>query len=390
MKNNWGVKKLGDFAHYDVPAGWSRKCLSEIFVLSAGGDVDKNKFSKIKDIRHQYPIYANALTNNGLYGYSSDYVVKSEAITISGRGDIGKVFFRSGKFTPIVRLITAIPKQNISAKFMSYACSRINFYNEMTGVPQLTIPQVSYFKVSYPSIKEQKAIVKVLETWDRGIEITQKLIEQKELQKKYLMQQLLTGKKRLKGFKGKWKKLRFDNVFNDYTMKNNMSQELLSATQEFGVIPRSMLKGRVMSPSGSLKNYKFVKKDSFIISLRSFQGGIEYSKYEGIISPAYTVLKNICNINKSFYRYFFKLYIFIEEYLRIAVIGIRDGKQISYPDLKSIKIPFPEVAEQTAIAEILSTADKEVEILKNKLEKLKEQKKGLMQKLLTGKIRLRI
>jgi type I restriction enzyme S subunit len=74
----------------------------------------------------------------------------------------------------------------------------------------------------------------------------------------------------------------------------------------------------------------------------------------------------------------------------MAVIGIRDGKQISYMDLQSIKIPFPTLNEQSAIAKILSAADKEIELLKNKISQLKLQKQGLMQKLLTGKIRLRI
>jgi type I restriction enzyme S subunit len=122
--------------------------------------------------------------------------------------------------------------------------------------------------------------------------------------------------------------------------------------------------------------------------LRSFQGGIEYSDYRGIVSPAYTVLKPKKEIISEFYKQYFKSYDFIE-HLAIAVIGIRDGKQISYEDFCSIKIPNPPLAEQTAIAEILSSADKEISLAQKKLSALKAQKKGLMQVLLTGKKRVK-
>ena len=119
---------------------------------------------------------------------------------------------------------------------------------------------------------------------------------------------------------------------------------------------RDMLNGKVMSPDGTLSGYKLIDIGDFVISLRSFQGGIEYSNYRGILSPAYTVLKSIMEINKDFYKYFFKSYRFIEKYLSISVIGIRDGKQISYSDLSSVKIPYPPIDEQQKIAKVLTPA----------------------------------
>ena len=180
-----------------IPEGWNVKKLEECFSFSAGGDVDKDCFSETKDDLHPYPIYANALTNEGLYGYSSKYKVKEECITITGRGDIGNVFYRKGYFTPIVRLITAIPNAGIKAKFMSYACSQIHFFDESTGVPQLTVPQVQWYKILLPPLAEQEKIAEILGTWDEAIEKLSSLIEQKKLLKKGLMQKLLTGKVRL-------------------------------------------------------------------------------------------------------------------------------------------------------------------------------------------------
>ncbi len=248
---------------------------------------------------------------------------------------------------------------------------------------QISYEDFSMLPICYPPLKEQEKIAEILSAWDDGIETLEKLIEQKEILKKATMQKLFLEKE-------SWKMMRFDKIFKDFCKKNCPEGRLLSATQEKGVIPRDMLSGKVMSPEGSLDGYKLIEADDFVISLRSFQGGLEYSKYRGILSPAYTVLKNIIDIDKDFYRHFFKSYKFIEKYLSISVIGIRDGKQISYSDLSSVKIPYPPLEEQEKIGKILNCYDEELQLLNSKLEKLKEQKKGLMQKLLTGKIRVKI
>jgi type I restriction enzyme, S subunit len=234
---------------------------------------------------------------------------------------------------------------------------------------------------------EQRAIAQVLSTADAAIHTTEKLIAQKELRKKWLMQQLLTGKKRLKGFEGEWKKLGAGEIFKSITKKGFADEELLSATQDRGMIPRTMLEGRVTMPTTGTEGFKLVEIGDFVISLRSFQGGLEYSYYRGLVSPAYTVLKPKKELNEEFYKQYFKSYEFIGR-LATAVIGIRDGKQISYDDFCIVKIPCPSIEEQTAIAQVLQAADKEISLLKAKAEKLREQKKGLMQVLLTGKKRL--
>ena len=251
-------------------------------------------------------------------------------------------------------------------------------------INQITSKDLGLLNVVLPaSYCEQKKIAEVLSCWDDGIEVLEKLLEKKQLHKKALEQMLFNEKK-------SWQLLRFDSIFKDYCKKNCPDERLLSATQENGVIPRDMLNGKVMSPDGTLSGYKLIDIGDFVISLRSFQGGIEYSNYRGILSPAYTVLKSIMEINKDFYKYFFKSYRFIEKYLSISVIGIRDGKQISYSDLSSVKIPYPPIDEQQKIAKVLNNCDEEIRLLDKKLEMLKLQKKGLMQKLLTGEIRVKI
>lgn len=260
---------------------------------------------------------------------------------------------------------------------------------DTSTIPQINNKHIIPYKFPLPPLFEQTAIANCLSVWDNAIQRTQALIRQKELSKKWLMQQLLSGKKRLPGFDGEWKKTSAGEIFKSVSVKVNKNEELLSATQDKGIIPRSMLEARVTMPSGDLSAFKLVENGDFVISLRSFQGGLEYSEYRGIVSPAYTVLKPKQKICNEFFKQYFKSYDFIG-HLAIAVIGIRDGKQVSYEDFCFVKIPFPTAEEQSAIARVLQAADKEIIMLKTKLEKLREQKKGLMQVLLTGINRLKV
>lgn len=265
----------------------------------------------------------------------------------------------------------------------------VKIISQRSGQPGINAAEYSSLQLPVPPLAEQKKIAEVLGVWDKAIEKQSQLIEQLTLRKRGLMQQLLTGKKRLPGFSGEWRKEKAGSIFENSSVRSNKSEPLLSATQEYGVVPRDMLETRVTMPSGNLSSFKRVDIGDFVISLRSFEGGIEYSKYSGIVSPAYTVLKKKHNVNDIFYKAYFKSHEFIQR-LAIAVIGIRDGKQISYSDFCYIRIPLPSFEEQTAIAEVLTAADREIELAQQKLELLRQQKRGLMQQLLTGKKRVKL
>ncbi len=236
--------------------------------------------------------------------------------------------------------------------------------------------------IPLPSIEEQKAIASLLEKWDTAIEKTEALIDAKEKRFKWLITRLIAQSCK------HWNHYKANELFKNISCKGYPDEELLSVTQDRGVIPRKMLEGRVMSPTSGTNSYKLVEPGNFAISLRSFQGGLEYSKYRGIISPAYTVLLPKKRINDDFYRHFFKTYIFVEKYLAMAVIGIRDGKQINFEAFKSIKLPLPPLSEQQRIAQILNTAQQEINLLKQHVKQYCTQQRGLMQKLLTGEWRV--
>ncbi|MFZ5978004.1 MAG: restriction endonuclease subunit S [Hydrotalea flava] len=401
------TKNTKAFYNTEIPEGWN------IFRLG-----DLGKFSKGKGILKEQVIpeglpcirYGEIYTTHDFIikdfksFISEDVAIESKEIKkgdilFAGSGEtveeIGKAVAYVGTYKAYAGgdVIILSTNKNINPECLSYALEtdfvkrQKRVLGQGNSVVHIYSSDLSKIKIPLPPLPEQKAIAACLSTWDKAIHTTEKLIAQKELRKKWLMQQLLTGKKRLRGFKGEWKKLGAGEVFKSVTKKGFADEELLSATQDRGMIPRTMLEGRVTMPTTGTEGFKLVEVGDFVISLRSFQGGLEYSYYRGLVSPAYTVLKPKKPINEEFYKQYFKSYDFIG-HLAIAVIGIRDGKQISYDDFCTVKIPYPSIEEQTAIAQVLQAADKEISLLKAKAEKLREQKKGLMQVLLTGKKRL--
>ena len=180
---------------------------------------------------------------------------------------------------------------------------------------------------------------------------------------------------------GEWAYRYGNKLFQPISNKNHDSDlPILAITQDSGAIPRELIDYTVIASKNSVKNYKIVEKGDFIISLRSFQGGIEYSSYRGICSPAYIILRKRVELERDFYKYYFKTPLYIQE-LNRNLEGIRDGKMVSYSQFSEIYLPFPPLPEQQKIADCLSSLDDLLAAHNEKLELLKGHKKGLMQNL---------
>ena len=174
-----------------------------------------------------------------------------------------------------------------------------------------------------------------------------------------------------------------NRLFGSISNKNHNSDlPILAITQDQGAVPRDQIEYNVTVTDKSLSNYKVVEVGDFIISLRSFQGGIEYSRFKGICSPAYIILRKRKEcISELYYKYYFKTWKYIQS-LNRNLEGIRDGKMISYSQFSSIKIPYPCLfKEQQKIADCLSSIDELIDAESRKLKALEKYKKGLMQKL---------
>lgn len=155
---------------------------------------------------------------------------------------------------------------------------------------------------------------------------------------------------------------------------------VLAITQERGAIPRDQIDYHVSVTAESVASYKEVCEGDFIISLRSFQGGIEYSRYHGICSPAYVILRRKGNGSDHYFRHLFKAQRFIQQLTR-NIEGIRDGKMISYAQFSEQLLPVPEPPEQQKIADCLGSLDDLIAAEGRKLEVLRNHKQGLMQQL---------
>jgi type I restriction enzyme, S subunit len=177
-------------------------------------------------------------------------------------------------------------------------------------------------------------------------------------------------------------KLEVGSVLFDQINDRNADPGLpvLAITQEHGAIPRHMIDFHVSVTDKSIESYKVVQVGDFIISLRSFQGGIEYSRYHGICSPAYVILRRRGNNRADYFRHYLKT----DRFIRILtknLEGLRDGKMISYAQFCDLLLPVPKFAEQQKIAECLSSVDAVIAAQARKLDAIKTQKKWLMQQL---------
>lgn len=155
---------------------------------------------------------------------------------------------------------------------------------------------------------------------------------------------------------------------------------VLAITQEYGAIPRDLIDYHVSVSEKSIESFKVVQVGDFIISLRSFQGGIEYSQYHGICSPAYVILRRSAAGSNAYFKHYLKTDRFIQ-ILTKNLEGLRDGKMISYKQFSELRIPTPEPEEQQKIADCLGSLDELIAAQGRKVEALKTHKKGLMQQL---------
>lgn len=238
--------------------------------------------------------------------------------------------------------------------------------------------QLQNLKIPVPPLPEQKKIADCLSTWDSAIEKQSALINALTERKKALMQQLLTGKKRLPGFEGKWKEVKLGEIC-EIKKGSQINKIELSSNLGFPVINGGI------EPSGYHDDWNVAENTITISEGGNSCGFINFIKEKFWSGGHCYTLQNLkININKIFLFYFLK-----NSENQIMKLRVGSGlPNIQQKDIKNFEILLPKIEEQTAIAEILATADRELTLQKEKLAQLQTQKKGLMQVLLTGKKRL--
>lgn len=289
-------------------------------------------------------------------------------------------------------------------QFLKQDKIRNNYLKITTGqaYPQISLEQVRNTKIPLPPLTEQRAIAACLSTWDKAIAKTEALIAQKELQKKWLMQQLLTGKKRLKGFVENWKEYHLGSLGDTYTGLTGKNKDDFGDGKPY--IPYMNIFSNAQI---DISNLDFVQITDADNQNRVKYGDIFFtisSETSDEVGMASVLLDDIGEVYLNSFCFGFRLYDFntlVPEFssyflradeFRSEIYKLSQGAtrfNLSKNNLMKLYIILPPSEEQTAIAQVLQTADKEINMLKTEVENLREQKKWLMQELLTGKKRLK-
>ena len=365
-----------------IPEDWEVKRLGEICThFKSGNTITSKEISEYG----LYPVYGG----NGLRGYADTYTHSGKYILIGRQGALcGNINYVEGKNYISEHAIAVQTDENIQwlkYKLMNW---NLNRFSESSAQPGLSVEKLVRYKLSVPTRSEQIKIAEILSLWDTAIAKQTALIEQLTLRKRGLMQQLLTGKKRLKGFEG-GNFHRLGNYISECNRRNVGCNRVLSVTNTRGFILQEEQFDKIVA-SNDTSNYKIVRRGEFAynpsrVNVGSLAMLNEYD--EGILSPMYIVFKANENIDKSYLLQCLQSWWFRGHIPAYTQGSVRDS--LSFDGLCSMKFYIPTLQEQKAISAILEQADKEIEIQKQKLAAMQEQKKGLMQVLLTEKKRIK-
>jgi len=405
VKEGYKITKLGL-----IPKEWEASCLDEVLdKIIGGGTPSKDKteywngvipWASVKDFTNHDPWNTkDTITEEGLRNSSSNLISKRTLITAT-RMALGKVVYFEIDVAINQDLKALIPNDKILSDFLKWCLTYKSGYIEYLGtgstVKGISLGEYKAIKIPLPPLPEQKKIADILSTWDKAIETTQALITKLQLRKKGLMQQLLTGKKRLPGFSGEWEVVQFSDVANRLTKKNEeLHDNVVTISAQRGFVRQEdFFKKRVASKT--LSGYYLVNKGDFCYN-KSYSKGYSMGAFKrldnfekAVVTTLYICYRLRENVNSDFMVNYFEGGMMVNNLMKIAQEGGRAHGllNISLGDFFGLKMILPKIEEQTAIAKVLTKADEEINQTQQYLEQLQEQKKGLMQQLLTGQKRV--
>ncbi len=302
-----------------------------------------------------------------------------------------------------------IARPNMDKVLPEFLCAFTNSHlgksqvlNLQGGMAQqhLNVGAYKTLLVKLPPLVEQTKIAQILSTWDQAIATTEKLIKNSKAQKKALMQQLLTGKKRLPGFSGEWQEYCFNQIFDRLKRKNTVDNDnILTISGKDGLVSQKEYFNKRVA-SENLQGYTLLHRGDFAYN-KSYSNGYPYGaikplgRYDaGVVSSLYICFNLIKpdDHEHDFFRHFFEGGYFDREIYAIAQEGARNHGllNVSSTAFFITRLRIPPLSEQTAIADVINTAEADQHNLEQQLQSLKLQKKALMQQLLTGKRRVKV
>ena len=406
-------ERIEQIRHGNAPEGYKKTAAGIIpndWQCSAIRDCLKIKNNERQPISEEvrrnipgpYPYYGPTQAQ----GYIDSYVSEGPAVLIGEDGDHFLKFktkpmtlFVDGQYTVNNHAHMVVGTEQCTTKWFFYAYQHKSLLNAITrqgaGRYKLTKEALERLVVQYPCLEEQNRIIDIISRQDSVIELKEKLLEEKQRQKKYLMQQLLSGKKRLPGFSSEWKKIAIGSFIREVDEKTteNNQYDILSVTKN-GIVRQSDHFNKQIASEDNT-GYKILRRGNLAFSsMNLWMGSLDVLEdYEiGIISPAYKVFSfNTQLMNIKFGRQFMRS----ESMIWLYKVNSEQGasivrRNLDLKALLSTKVSIPGLDEQQAIATVFMAADREIELLQQDIECEKKKKKALMHLLLTGIVRVSV
>jgi type I restriction enzyme S subunit len=370
---------------------WEQRRLGEIATeMVAGGDIDKDL---ILD-EGCYPVIANALTNDGIVGYyNSDYRIIVPAVTVTGRGDIGHAKARIINFTPVVRLLSI--KSNHDVFFLENAINTLKIVIESTGVPQLTVPQLAKYEISFPkSLDEEERIGTYFRNLDHLITLHQRKYDKLTNMKKSMLEKMFpknganVPEIRFKGFTDAWEQRKLGEAVQEVTRNDATSDApIMMITANNGFIEQSE-RYAFNNAGESLKKYILLEKGELAYNhgaskLRPYGSCFTLTTSENARIPFVYHCFSADEQNSEFLSIELNGADVENQLRRIVSSGARmDGLlNISFQEYVSVSVLLPTIEEQNKIADFFKNLDNLITLHQRELEKLKNFKKACLEKM---------
>lgn len=370
---------------------WLECELQEIADLSKGVGISKDQLSETGEscilygelyTKYQSEVISNVVSKTDI---ESTNLVRSKAndVIIPSSGETA-IDISTARCVPYDNILLGGDLNIIRLKDQDgrFFCYQLN------GVRKLDIAQISQgvsvvhlygeslkrLRVRYPSKSEQEKISSLLSVIDERIETQNRIIEDLKSLSDVICERLYTYSE-----KESWQTYKYADLFSISNERNSKLQytNVLSASQEYGMIERNELNIDIKFEASSITNYKIVRPNQYVIHLRSFQGGFAYSEKTGVCSPAYTILVPNEKLSTAFLKYYFTSKKFIDS-LRIVTYGIRDGRSISVEEFLQLKVAIPDIAHQQHIVQVMQLWEEKIRTEEEYLFKLQQQKKYLL------------
>lgn len=409
-----------------VPNGWQRTRLNELCLTVTSGSRDwakyyaekGSKFIRMTNLQREN-IHLN-LTDLKYVDIQSDSSDGKRTSLVSGdilmsiTAELGKIgWVEDGLGEAYINQHTALirlDEKKAFSQYIAYLLSskemnhRINRLNDSGAKAGLNLPTIRSIPIDIPPIEEQQKIAGILSTWDKAIDTTKRLIYISEQQKKALMQQLLTGKKRLlddsdRSFQGEWEEVKLGDVVSigrgfafKSTQYSESGYQIVRVTNidSSGEIDLSDCVYIPNKTACEFKKYDLIENDVLLVMVGATAGKLGFVSKDtlpALLNQNMWSLrtKNPSQLCQVFLRHV--IYRVVSKYL-LSQQGSARGF-FTQKTFESVKFSIPSIQEQQKIASVLTNADKEIELLKQQLADLKKEKKALMQQLLTGKKRVK-